>query len=99
MGFAFGCVDSQKPWYVALLVLICFSVFVQMAEGTSYGIVPFMIPKQLACVSALVGAGGNLGAVIALWCFYKPLGPIDTLLPFKVLGVYVLVLALTSPAF
>merc|ERR1712188_315562 len=97
--FCFGCVDNSQPWYVALMVLICFSLFVQMAEGTSYGIVPFMNPKQLACVSALVGAGGNLGAVIALWCFYKPLGPIDTLLPFKVHGGYVVLLALTSPAF
>merc|ERR1712222_152254 len=73
--------------------------FGQMTEGTSYGIVPFMNPKQLACTSALVGAGGNLGAVIALWCFYKPLGPIDTLLPFKIHGLYVIFWALTSPAF
>ena len=80
-------------------MLLCFSLFVQMAEGTSYGIVPFMNPKQLACTSALVGAGGNLGAVIALWCFYKPLGPIDTLLPFKIHGLYVIFWALTSPAF
>merc|ERR1712151_1068656 len=58
--FAFSNVDNEKPWYVALAVLICFSVCVQMAEGTSYGIVPFMIPKQLACVSALVGPGGNI---------------------------------------
>merc|ERR1712084_164573 len=94
--FAFGCVSNDNEWYVALMVLICFSVCVQMAEGTSYGIVPFMIPKQLACVSALVGAGGNLGAVIALWCFYKPLGPIDTLLPFKVHAGYVMVNALMS---
>merc|ERR1719443_881812 len=97
--FGFGLVSNEQPWYVALMVLICFSLFVQMAEGTSYGIVPFMNRQQLACVSALVGAGGNLGAVIALWCFYKPLGPIDTLLPFKVHGGYVVLLALTSPAF
>merc|ERR1711972_210609 len=96
MGFAFSNVDNEKPWYVALMVLICFSVCVQMAEGTSYGIVPFMIPKQLACVSALVGAGGNMGAVIALWCFYKPLGALDTLLPFKVHAGYVMLSALMS---
>ena len=34
---------------------------------------PFMNRKQLAVVSALVGAGGNLGAVIAGFCFYKPI--------------------------
>ena len=98
--FAFGNVDNSQPWYVALAVLVCFSLFVQMAEGTSplgcsstrvpllivsidinwialiiarYGIVPFMNRKQLAVVSALVGAGGNLGAVIAGFCFYKPI--------------------------
>ncbi|CAK0882868.1 unnamed protein product, partial [Prorocentrum cordatum] len=95
----FGSVENSQPWYVALAVLLCFSLFVQMTEGTSYGIVPFMNPKQLACTSALVGAGGNLGAVIALWCFYNTLGPIDTLLPFKVHGAYVIFWAMTSPAF
>ena len=97
--FGFGSVENSQPWYVALVVLLGFSLFVQMTEGTSYGIVPFMNPKQLACTSALVGAGGNLGAVIALWCFYKTLGPIDTLLPFKIHGAYVIFWALTSPAF
>ena len=33
--FAFGNVDNSQPWYVALAVLVCFSLFVQMAEGTS----------------------------------------------------------------
>merc|ERR1719265_2474861 len=28
----FGSVDSSQPWIVALMVLLCFSVFVQMAE-------------------------------------------------------------------
>merc|ERR1719198_960022 len=94
--FAFGCVNNEQPWYTALSVLIGFSIFVQAAEGTSYGIVPFMNPKQLAIISACVGAGGNLGAVIALWCFYKPLGPIDTLLPFKVHAGYVLFWAMMN---
>ena len=43
--FSFGKVDNSQPWYVALAVLVCFSLFVQMAEGTSYGIVPFMNRK------------------------------------------------------
>merc|ERR1719502_2588895 len=95
--FAFGCVSNDNEWYVALMVLICFSTFVQMAEGTSYGIVPFMIPKQLAIVSALVGAGGNLGAVIAGKCFYAPID--DELLPFKIHAGYVLFWTLLSPVY
>eukprot|EP00973_Karenia_brevis_P046798 6493288-Karenia_brevis.AAC.1 len=51
--FAFGCVNNDQEWYTALGVLICFSLFVQMSEGTSYGIVPFMNKQQLAVVSAL----------------------------------------------
>jgi NNP family nitrate/nitrite transporter-like MFS transporter len=97
--FIFGCVDNTQPWYVALIVLIFFSLSVQMAEGTSYGIVPFMKPKQLSCVSALVGAGGNMGAVLALWAFYRPLGAIDVLLPFKVHAGYVFFAACLSPLY
>merc|ERR1712176_422871 len=64
-----------------------------MAEGTSYGIVPYMIPDELAVVSAMVGAGGTLGAVIATWAFYKYVE--DDLLPFKLHAGYVMFWALT----
>jgi len=91
-------VDSSQPWYVALAVLICFSLFVQMAEGTSYGIVPFMNKQQLvAVVFALVGDGGNLGAVIPRFCFYKPIH--DPLLPFQVHAGHVMFWALLSPCY
>ena len=40
--------DNSQPWYGALAVLLCFSLFVQMAEGTSYGIVSFRF-GQLGC--------------------------------------------------
>ena len=53
--------------------------------------------KQLAVVSALVGAGGNLGAVIAGFCFYKPIT--DALLPFQVHAGYVMFWALLSPCY
>merc|ERR1712036_111417 len=73
-------------------------LFVQMAEGTSYGMVPSMKPEQLACVSALVGAGGNAGAVFAGFAFYKQDWD-DTLTPFKLHAVYVIVTALMNPAY
>ncbi|CAK9035753.1 unnamed protein product [Durusdinium trenchii] len=95
--FCFGLVDNSQPWYVALAVLVCFSLFVQMAEGTSYGIVPFMNKQQLAVVSALVGAGGNLGAVIAGFCFYRPIN--DPLIPFQVHAGYVMFWALLTPLY
>merc|ERR550532_729831 len=92
--FGFGCIDnSNGGWPLALTMLVIFAIFVNMAEGTSYGIVPYMIPEELAIVSAMVGAGGTLGAVIATWSFYKYVE--DTLLPFKLHAAYVMFWALT----
>merc|ERR1712100_374210 len=96
--FVFANVSNEYQWYHALAALILFSLCVQAAEGTSYGIVPFMKPEQLACVSALVGVGGNAGAVFAGFAFYKQDWD-DTLTPFKLHAVYVIVTALMNPAY
>eukprot|EP00980_Cylindrotheca_fusiformis_P028863 scaffold22661_cov200-Cylindrotheca_fusiformis.AAC.2 len=47
----------------AVLIMIIFSVFVQAAEGSTYGIVPYVDPPYTGSVSGIVGAGGNVGAV------------------------------------
>ena len=56
-----------------------------------------MNKQQLAVVSALVGAGGNLGAVIAGFCFYRPIN--DPLIPFQVHAGYVMFWALLTPCY
>lgn len=43
--------------------MVVFSLFVQAAEGTSYGIVPYIDPPATGSISGIVGAGGNTGAV------------------------------------
>merc|ERR1711970_58377 len=96
--FVFACVSNEYEWYHALMALVMFSLCVQMAEGTSYGIVPFMKPEQLACVSALVGAGGNAGAVFAGFAFYKQEWD-ETLTPFKLHALSVVATALMSPLY
>ena len=96
--FLFANVSNDYQWYHALAALVLFSLCVQMAEGTSYGMVPSMKPEQLACVSALVGAGGNAGAVFAGFAFYKQ-DWADTLTPFKLHAVYVIVTALMNPLY
>merc|ERR1711972_577399 len=90
--FLFGSVTSDMGWGVALIPLIIFAIFVNMAEGTSYGIVPYMIPEELAVVSAMVGAGGTLGAVIALQSLFRYF---DNFLAFKIYAGYVMFWALT----
>ena len=54
---------------VAIVTLVAFSLFVQMAEGASYSVVPFINRKALGSVAGIVGAGGNAGAVAAGFLF------------------------------
>ncbi len=48
---------------VAIITMIVFSLCVQMAEGATYSVVPFINKRSLGAVSGIVGAGGNVGAV------------------------------------
>jgi NNP family nitrate/nitrite transporter-like MFS transporter len=95
--FGFGLIDKDMGWPWALFMVVMMAIFVNAAEGTSYGIVPYMIPQHLAIVSAMVGAGGTLGAVIALNFFYRPEWVPETLDGFKIHGAFVLFWALTVP--
>ena len=54
---------------LAVGTMIVFSLFVQMSEGATYGIVPFINKKALGAVAGIVGAGGNAGAVAAGFLF------------------------------
>jgi len=47
----------------SILVMIVFSLSVQAAEGTSYGIVPYVDPPATGAIAGIIGAGGNTGAV------------------------------------
>lgn len=49
--------------------MIVFSLFVQMAEGATFSVVPFVNKKAIGTVSGIVGAGGNAGAVMAGFLF------------------------------
>jgi NNP family nitrate/nitrite transporter-like MFS transporter len=54
---------------LAIVSMVVFSVFVQMAEGATFGLVPFVNRKALGAVAGIVGAGGNAGAVAAGFLF------------------------------
>ena len=51
--------------YLGILFLIMFSLTVQMAEGATFSVVPFINKKAIGSVSGIVGAGGNVGAFLA----------------------------------
>merc|ERR1719163_2520249 len=70
---ATGLVDGVETTFpvaggtlgLTMLVMICFSICVQMAEGLHFGIVPYISRPALGVVSGMVGAGGNTGALIS----------------------------------
>jgi NNP family nitrate/nitrite transporter-like MFS transporter len=48
---------------LSIFVLVVFSSFVQAAEGSTYGIVPYVNPTATGSIAGIVRAGGNCGAV------------------------------------
>jgi len=64
IGFA-----QMQTLAVAIGIMLVFSLFVQMAEGATFGVVPFINKKALGAVAGIVGAGGNAGAVAAGFLF------------------------------
>ncbi|MFL1011448.1 MFS transporter [Flavisericum labens] len=50
---------------LGIVFLILFSLSVQMAEGATFSVVPFINKKAIGSVSGIVGAGGNVGAFLA----------------------------------
>jgi len=53
----------------ATVVFLLFGLFVCMACGVTFAVVPLIQPRAVGSVSGIVGAGGNLGAVLAALLF------------------------------
>jgi NNP family nitrate/nitrite transporter-like MFS transporter len=49
---------------MAIVSMLSFALFLKMANGATYGIVPFINEKNVGLVSGIVGAGGNLGGMM-----------------------------------
>ena len=49
----------------AVVAMLTFGLFVHMACGATYALVPFINRKALGGVAGIIGAGGNVGAVAA----------------------------------
>ncbi|KAI8069463.1 major facilitator superfamily domain-containing protein [Gongronella butleri] len=62
LGFSF-CLDGMYM-YRAIILMVCFSFFVQAVCGTTYGIVPFVDPTNTGKVMGLVGSFGNVGGLV-----------------------------------
>ena len=68
-GLALILFSQMAVLWVAIGAMVIFSLFTQMSEGATFGLVPFMNKKALGAVAGIVGAGGNAGAVAAGFLF------------------------------
>jgi NNP family nitrate/nitrite transporter-like MFS transporter len=71
-GLALMLFSQQSVLPMAIATLILFSLCVQMSEGATFSVVPFINKKALGAVAGIVGAGGNAGAVAAGFLFKNP---------------------------
>jgi NNP family nitrate/nitrite transporter-like MFS transporter len=85
---------------LAVATLLLTGLFIKMSNGAVYAVVPFINPQALGSVAGIVGAGGNVGAVLAGLLFQRTL-PWPTafwLLGLVITGCSIAALAVTARA-
>jgi len=58
---------TALPWAIGAMILT--GICVQMSNGATFSVVPFINKRALGSVAGIVGAGGNAGAVAAGFLF------------------------------
>ncbi|OLY93143.1 MFS transporter, NNP family, nitrate/nitrite transporter [Cnuella takakiae] len=76
---------------LAIISMLSFALFLKMANGATYGIVPFVNEKNVGLVSGIVGAGGNLGGMLFGFLFKSQ--SITYVQAFGYIGIMVMVSA------
>jgi len=85
-----GLLYTSLP--ATLVVMIFFSLFVQMAEGASYAVVPYISKRSLGICAGFIGAGGNAGSVVTQAIFFK--GAYTTHLGITYMGIMIVAVTL-----
>jgi len=60
---------SSGGLVMAISMMFFFGLCLKMANGATYSIVPFINPKAVGSVAGIVGAGGNVGAMLIGFLF------------------------------
>jgi NNP family nitrate/nitrite transporter-like MFS transporter len=61
---------SQMRWLpLAIGAMMLTGLFIKMSNGATYAVVPFVNRTSLGAVAGIVGAGGNVGSVMAGFLF------------------------------
>ncbi len=67
--FGMSQINSSWPLIAALAITMSCSVFVQGAEGATFAIIPLIKKRMTGKIAGMVGAYGNVGAVVYLTVF------------------------------
>ncbi len=79
---------------MAIITMFFFGLCLKMANGATYSIVPFINTKAVGSVAGIVGAGGNVGAMLIGFMFKSlPYSTAFLYLGFSVFGIGLIVLA------
>lgn len=68
-GFGIVAFSYTQDIWTAIFTMLGFAMFLKMANGTTYSIVPFVNKKAVGSVSGIVGAGGNVGGLLMGFMF------------------------------
>lgn len=79
----------------AMVAMLIFGLFTHMACGATYSLMPFINTRVKGAVSGIIGAGGNLGAVLAGFLMK---GSATTQEGLSILGVLVVVSSVCAVA-
>ena len=68
-GFGITFFAASHTLVFAIISMLVFALFLKMANGCTYGIVPFINKENIGAISGVVGAGGNIGAMLVGFLF------------------------------
>jgi MFS transporter, NNP family, nitrate/nitrite transporter len=78
---------------LAIASMLLFALFLKMSNGATYSVVPFINKKAVGAVAGIVGAGGNVGAVLAGFLFKSEYSYRESLF---IIGIAVTVVSIIS---
>jgi MFS transporter, NNP family, nitrate/nitrite transporter len=91
-GFGLLIFSQSGTLAIAIASMLLFALFLKMANGATYGIVPFVNEKNVGLISGIVGAGGNLGGMAFGFLFKSE--SITYIDAFRYIGYTVIIVAL-----
>ncbi len=68
-GFGIMLFAKSGSLSMAIASMLLFALFLKMANGGTYSIVPFINKDAIGSVAGIVGAGGNIGAMLVGFLF------------------------------